>query len=151
MYDSILNRQRQTIVLDRCLDNSPNDLGLLTSADDVKHETVKTKCAEDAFFQSSDLPLFRSMETTLRTARKTTLPRSPKCASAIDMTHYISHLSSDDGTSYLLADSGQGKDRILMLGTKEMLTLLAESSSWHMDGTFWVCPPIFKQLFVIHA
>ena len=38
MYDSILNRQRQTIILDRCLNNSPDDLGLLTSTDKVKRE-----------------------------------------------------------------------------------------------------------------
>ncbi|CAG8579465.1 9247_t:CDS:2 [Funneliformis caledonium] len=32
MYNSILNRQRQTIVLDRCLDNSPDDLIPITSS-----------------------------------------------------------------------------------------------------------------------
>ncbi|CAG8760179.1 7271_t:CDS:1, partial [Funneliformis caledonium] len=31
MFDSILDRKRHTIVLDRCLDNSANDLGLLTN------------------------------------------------------------------------------------------------------------------------
>ena len=41
MIDSILNRKRQTIVLDRCLDNSPLNLGLLTSAEDVKKETAR--------------------------------------------------------------------------------------------------------------
>lgn len=39
MFDSILGRKRHTIVLDRCLDNSTNDLGLLTTADEVKWET----------------------------------------------------------------------------------------------------------------
>jgi len=39
MFDSILGRKRQVIVLDRCLDNSINDFGLLTSADEVKQET----------------------------------------------------------------------------------------------------------------
>ena len=39
MFDSILGRKRHTIVLDRCLDNSANDLGLLTTADEVKWET----------------------------------------------------------------------------------------------------------------
>jgi hypothetical protein len=41
MIDSILDRKRHTILLDRCLDNSPANLGLLTSADDVKKETVR--------------------------------------------------------------------------------------------------------------
>ena len=39
MFDSILGRKRQTIILDRYLDNSIKDLGLLTAAEEVKCET----------------------------------------------------------------------------------------------------------------
>ena len=41
MIDSILERKRQTIILDRCLDNSLSNSGLLTSEEDVKKETAR--------------------------------------------------------------------------------------------------------------
>ena len=41
MIDSILECKRQTIILDRCLDNSHLNLGLLISAEDVKQETAR--------------------------------------------------------------------------------------------------------------
>jgi hypothetical protein len=41
MIDSILNRKRQVITLDRCIDNSGSNLGLLTSGEDVKRETAR--------------------------------------------------------------------------------------------------------------
>jgi hypothetical protein len=40
--------------------------------------------------------------------------------------------------------------RVLVFGTVEMFTRLANSLKWFMDGTFQTCPEIFFQLFIIH-
>jgi hypothetical protein len=58
MYDSLLNRERQVIVLDRCLDNSTQNLGLLTSENDVKRETARHfQRVTDTYHHNETIPV----------------------------------------------------------------------------------------------
>ncbi len=38
-----------------------------------------------------------------------------------------------------------------MFGTEANLDLLVTNKNWGADGTFDLCPPLFSQLYTIHA
>ena len=48
-------------------------------------------------------------------------------------------------------DSGAEENRILIFGTEESKRVLELSENWQADGTFKVTPPIFAQVYSIHA
>ncbi|MCP3668398.1 MAG: hypothetical protein GY696_38925 [Gammaproteobacteria bacterium] len=54
---------------------------------------------------------------------------------------------------FLFYDSGQaaGQDRILIFSTNNNLNVLETSDKWFADGTFSISPPLFTQLYTIHA
>ena len=47
--------------------------------------------------------------------------------------------------------SGAEENRILIFGTEESKRVLELSENWQADGTFKVTPPIFAQVYSIHA
>ena len=55
------------------------------------------------------------------------------------------------GVPFLLYDSGPGNDRILLFSTQRNLDLMAQCRHWFADGTFKTAPPLFNQLYTIHA
>ena len=61
-----------------------------------------------------------------------------------------SYRQTSNGENFLLYDSGD-EDRILVFGTTEGLQLLGTNEHWFMDGTFKTVPPLFVQLYTIHA
>lgn len=57
-----------------------------------------------------------------------------------------------DGQKFVLFDSGyKDKNRIIIFGTPESLSILSDSEFWIMDGTFYVAPSDFEQLYVIQS
>ena len=42
-------------------------------------------------------------------------------------------------------------NRIMLFISDECIEILASSNRWHFDGTFKICPILFKQVFTIHA
>ena len=55
------------------------------------------------------------------------------------------------GEAFLLHDTGNGDDRILVFAVNENIQLLAESQLWFMDGTFKTSPELFFQVYTIHS
>ena len=49
-----------------------------------------------------------------------------------------------------LLDSGSGNDRLIIMGSNELLDGLARAKLWLADGTFKVVPCLFCQLYSIH-
>src|ERR1051325_6120472 len=47
---------------------------------------------------------------------------------------------------FLLHDSGQGAERLLVFGDRELITALGRVELWIADGTFKVVPTLFFQL-----
>ncbi|KAL4088583.1 hypothetical protein QTP88_023672 [Uroleucon formosanum] len=52
---------------------------------------------------------------------------------------------------FLLADSGQESDRVLIFGRLSGLKILKNSGTWYCDGTFRIAPLLFSQVYVILA
>jgi hypothetical protein len=48
-------------------------------------------------------------------------------------------------------DSGPGNDRILIFSTTRNLDLMSQCFHWFADGTFKTSPPLFNQVYTIHA
>jgi len=56
-----------------------------------------------------------------------------------------------NGENFLLFDSGNSIQRILIFGTNQGLDLLQSSEHWYCDGTFKASPVLFDQLFIIQG
>ncbi|XP_040079324.3 uncharacterized protein LOC120850758, partial [Ixodes scapularis] len=53
---------------------------------------------------------------------------------------------------FLIYDNGpERRDRMLVFASHEQLRALSTSRTWYMDGTFSVCPRLFKQLYVMRC
>ena len=53
--------------------------------------------------------------------------------------------------NFLIADSGQSDDRILIFRRESWIKYLLDSGAWYADGTFRLAPPLFTQVYVILA
>ena len=53
--------------------------------------------------------------------------------------------------NFLLFDSGNNNQRILIFGTTQTLDILQAADNWYCDGTFKASPSLFDQLFVIQG
>ena len=60
------------------------------------------------------------------------------------------YTTTSAGRNFLLYNS-QDANRILVFGTDGSLQLLEKNEHWLMDGTFKTVPPLFLQLYTIHA
>ena len=52
---------------------------------------------------------------------------------------------------FLIGDSGQEYDRILILGRQGWVAFSRDSEVWDVDGTFKMSLPLFSQVYVIMA
>ena len=52
---------------------------------------------------------------------------------------------------FLLGDTGEGNNRILIFGRISWLQHLVFSEIWFADGTFTIAPSLFHQVYVISA
>lgn len=89
--------------------------------------------------------------TRLRTAAA---PANPQNCEDLEIPDSYKHILLDDARGlelFLQYDSGAEENRILIFGTEESKRVLELSENWQADGTFKVTPPIFAQVYSIHA
>ena len=55
------------------------------------------------------------------------------------------------GEEFLIAEDGQGEQKIIICATDRNVILLCETKTIYVDGTFETCPRLFYQAFKIHA
>ena len=75
--------------------------------------------------------------------------QSPTSRSDLVIPEEFSVLAN--GEEFLLFDSGNNSQRILMFGTNQALDILQQSDHWFCDGTFKASPSLFDQLFIIQG
>ena len=68
-----------------------------------------------------------------------------------EFQEYELNSSTGQMEQFLRHDSGPGPDRLLIFTTQNNLRLLETSDHWFADGTFSISPPLFTQLYTIHA
>ncbi|XP_067649026.1 uncharacterized protein [Haliotis asinina] len=58
--------------------------------------------------------------------------------------------NTKDGRRFLAVNSGR-EDKILVFATDETLEMAQQANILYMDGTFYSCPGLWHQLYVIHS
>ena len=92
------------------------------------------------------------LKRTVQQVRKKARNIPPEPRSLEELTIPECYQNLNDGTQFLLHDSGPGNERFLLFGTRGNLNLLTESTSVFSDGTFSAAPSrFFYQLYTIHA
>lgn len=75
-------------------------------------------------------------------------PKLPKDHSEISITGELAYLN---GKPFLRFDNKDSKSRILIFMSDSGAETLANSMTWHFDGTFKACPKLFYQILTIHG
>lgn len=94
------------------------------------------------------VPTFRQVKTSLYNIRKTQIPKLPKSRGDIILPDSWETLK--DGRQFLIINDGFD-DKILVFTTVENVRLVSDSPHLFMDGTFFSCPVLFCQLYIIHC
>lgn len=77
------------------------------------------------------LPTFRTLRGSVQHARSSTLPPNPDNRATITFDAFQEALQNGDGSSFVLADSGEGdENRILVFGNDRNLGYLARANEW---------------------
>lgn len=129
--------------------NCRSSLGLIYN--NVRSETLSNSPNADIVLPQ--LQTYRSLERSMSRSRKGVLPAEPNNSQEIDIQFFLDNMKYPDNSDFFLCDSGPNDPkRILIFGSKDSdLRRLSESDTWYMDGTFWVVPHVFYQLFTVHA
>ncbi len=100
---------------------------------------------------SGQLPSVPSMKKTIRRTRHGIQAPAPNPLNLTELTIPHDYSITLNGTPFLLHDSGNTLDRILIFSTNRNLDLMSQCSHWFADGTFKASPPLFPQVYTIHA
>ena len=115
----------------------------------TSHDTTRSVLAENLVGQNQDilqwLPKRTSLEDNIRSKRRAGNPIDPNPQ---DLGFEIPEKYQD----IVLHDTGvDDPERILVLGSRELLQVLENEDVWLGDGTFAVVPTVFFQLYTIHV
>jgi hypothetical protein len=96
------------------------------------------------------IPRESTLKRIVQGVRKThqQLPVAPATVAELILPHeYTVH----SGYPFLLDDSGEGNERILIFGSPSGVQALQESTDFYSDGTFDSAPPLFAQFVTVHV
>ena len=95
------------------------------------------------------LPTLYSMKSSLYRLRRKRLPPFPTSRDKVyfegEWTQTIA------GEPFLLAEDGDGDDKIIIFSTDANIRYLSEADKIYVDGTFQTCPRLFYQIITVHA
>lgn len=80
-------------------------------------------------------------------ARKQSFPKLPKNREDLVLPN---DLKIFKGEEFLLSDD-TSSERIFMFSSEKFIKLFSRVDTIYLDGTFYVCPDIYKQLYTIHV
>ncbi|KAK3097880.1 hypothetical protein FSP39_014087 [Pinctada imbricata] len=93
------------------------------------------------------LPTYQSCHNVLQ--RSKLLPKLP--TTQADLVLQGEWTETTVGERFLLTDSNDAGRRIIIYATDSNLELLTNCSTIYGDGTFYVCPGVFNQLYSLHG
>lgn len=100
-----------------------------------------------------NLPRFESLKRTLRGVRGKEKYFSDLLnpATREEFIIPLERFKTKRNKPFIMFDSGNEEERIIILTTSRNLRLLASTDDWFGDGTFGACPSLFEQLYSIHS
>lgn len=97
-------------------------------------------------------PALKNLKRTIQRCRNQVSGHPPNPRNVCELVLAEPYTSTKDGQRFLLYDSGMlSSNRIIIFGTTKSLDMLVSSPHWFADGTFKTVPPIFSQLYTLHA
>lgn len=118
---------------------------------EATHQIVAATLRDVSTAAAGQLPPVRSMKQTVRRARRQDGVPLANPANLDDLEIPDVYKKTIKGDDFLKYDSGSGPHRILIFTTANNLQLMSECPNWYADGTFKCTPPLFNQLYTIHA
>ncbi|XP_067668277.1 uncharacterized protein [Haliotis asinina] len=97
---------------------------------------------------AATVPPLCSVKSGLYRHRRKTTPALPKDLASVNIEG--SWANTKDGRRFLAVNSGR-EDKILVFATDETLEMAQQANILYMDGTFYSCPGLWHQLYVIHS
>lgn len=100
---------------------------------------------------SMSLPPLGLMKRVILRTREKALgaPANPRSLESLVLP--AEEMKTDGGEDFLLADTGPGRNRILIFSTERNMRVLAKSKYLLADGAFDKCPALFEQLYTWHC
>ena len=100
---------------------------------------------------AGQLPTPQYLKRNIQNARKVTAQVPANPVSLLELSIPSKYRITHSNEPFLLFDSDDGSDRIIIFSTRRNLQLLSSTSNWYADGTFKTAPPLFNQLYSIHG
>ncbi len=94
---------------------------------------------------AAKLPSLSQLKTSLYRNRRSRLPRLPQ--SREDVHFDADWAKTASGEDFLMADDGQGEDKLILFATAANIKLLCGADTVYVDGTFQTCPRLFLSGF----
>lgn len=124
---------------------------MASSCSDNPHVIIAKCTANISKSASVRLLTIRAMKRKIRDRRQKENTYHPLSISLESLKVPEMYSITKKNENFIIFDSGPAKDRILIFGTSKNLEYLSASSDWYADGTFKVTPPLFEQVYTIHA
>ena len=100
---------------------------------------------------AGQLPTPQNLKRNIRNARNVVAQAPANPVSLLELSIPSKYRITHSNEPFLLFDSDDGSDRIIIFSTLRNLQLLSNTSNWYADGTFKTAPPLFNQLYSIHG
>ena len=107
-----------------------------------KETTNKLKDSLQEERNSKSLPVFSSVKSIMARERKNTRPTLPLSRTELKIPPNWRLFKGEE----FVVGEDMTEDRILMFSTKKFIELFNEADAIYLDGTFFTCPDIYKQL-----
>ena len=88
---------------------------------------------------------------SIRRQRTKQFPDQPNSLEELRVDYPWTHTTGQNPKPFLFFDNQSRDIRIMAFATDDNLRLLAQSTTWYMDGNFAMAPSLFLQLYVIHV
>lgn len=115
------------------------------------HQIVATVSSDVGTAVAGQLPTVRNIKQTIRRVRRQVRAPLPTPLNLQDLELPDNFKRTMAGNDFLLYDSGPGQHRTLIFSTMRNLDLMSQCPHWYCDGTFKTTPPLFTQIYTIHA
>ena len=100
---------------------------------------------------AGQLPTPQNLKRNIRNARNVVAQVSANPVSLLELSIPSKYRITHSNEPFLLFDSDDGSDRIIIFSTLRNPQLLSNTSNWYADGTFKTAPPLFNQIYSIHG
>ena len=97
----------------------------------------------------NSLPAYKTAQNSMYAARNEIIPGAPKTQFDFDLNlPWFQYTSSE---RYVIGEASSDHGRIVVFSTTQHLQQLARAETILGDGTFKICPSLWRQVFIISS